>query len=91
MSKYNQTLKELSPDKKSVIDNLNCTDVNYEFNDIMDYVNTIIRKYPDNTMVRYKEKSYTYAQSANIVNALSEKINALNNAKVFGILVERSE
>ena len=62
-------------------------------NDILDAFNENLAKYPDNALVSFKERSYTYAEGAFIAEKIAKHLRDLGvrSQDYVAFLVERSE
>ena len=76
-----------------LLDSYNNTDYPLEYDDIMDAFNDSLAKYPQNKLVTYKEKTYSYSQGAFIVDKIANKLRNANVGQqdTIAFLVERSE
>lgn len=89
LSEINYTLES---DLK-ILDKYNNTEIELEHNDILDAFNENLAEYPDNVLVSFKEKSYTYAEGAFIAEKIAERLVDLGVGPqdYVAYLVERSE
>ncbi|MCR5026166.1 MAG: amino acid adenylation domain-containing protein, partial [Methanobrevibacter sp.] len=80
-------------DDLNVLDRYNQTENPLNYNDILDAFNESLRKYPDNPIVSFNDKSYTYAESAFIAGEIARKLIELGvkSQDYVSFLVERSE
>ena len=76
-----------------LLDNLNKTESPLEYEDIMDAFNDNLSKYPNNKLVSYNDKSYTYSESAFIADKIAKRLKELEIEEQDNIafLVDRSE
>ncbi|WP_407430979.1 AMP-binding protein [Methanobrevibacter sp.] len=89
-------LSDINYTPKSDLDILNSynqteNDLNYP--DVLDAFNDNLAKYPDNTLVSFKDKSYSYSEGAFIADKLAKRLIELgvNLQDAVSFLVERSE
>ncbi|WP_296891257.1 AMP-binding protein, partial [uncultured Methanobrevibacter sp.] len=76
-----------------LLDNYNKTEHELKYNDILDAFNDSLSKYPKNTLVSYKDTSYTYSEGAFIAHEIAKQLIDLgvDSQDCVGFLVERSE
>ena len=83
----------ISEEDLNLLDSYNQTEHPLEYEDIMDAFNDNLAKYPSNKLVSFKDKAYTYADVAFIVDKIANELSELgvkqNDAVAF--LTERSE
>ncbi|MCR5027311.1 MAG: AMP-binding protein, partial [Methanobrevibacter sp.] len=76
-----------------ILDEINETEANLKYDDILDAFNDNLVKYPDNPLVSFNDRSYTYAEGAFIADKIAEMLKDMeiksDNSVAF--LVERSE
>nr|WP_296790122.1 non-ribosomal peptide synthetase [uncultured Methanobrevibacter sp.] len=77
----------------NILDSYNLTEHNLEYSDVLDAFNDNLAKYPDKTLVSFKDVSYTYAESAFIAYKLAERLIELGvtSNDCVSFMVERSE
>ena len=77
----------------NILDSYNLTEHNLEYSDVLDAFNDNLAKYPDKTLVSFKDVSYTYAESAFIADKLAERLIELGvtSNDCVSFMVERSE
>uniref|UniRef100_UPI00388DB6AC amino acid adenylation domain-containing protein n=1 Tax=Methanobrevibacter sp. TaxID=66852 RepID=UPI00388DB6AC len=76
-----------------LLDEINETEHELKYNDILDAFNDNLSRYPNNNFVSFKDKTYSYEESAFIANKIAEKLKEMDvkiNDSV-GFLTERSE
>ena len=83
----------VSSDDLVLLDELNETEDDLLYDDVLDAFNDNLVKYPDNILVSYEDRSYTYGESAFIANRIALSLKELNIEKQdkVAFLVERSE
>ena len=76
-----------------LLDGYNKTEHEFKYKDILDAFNDNLKKYGDNILVGYGNKSYTYGQGAFIANEIASKLNEMGVVKqdFVGLFVNRSE
>ncbi|WP_296799195.1 AMP-binding protein, partial [uncultured Methanobrevibacter sp.] len=76
-----------------LLDELNETEDDLLYDDVLDAFNDNLVKYSDNILVSYEDRSYTYGESAFIANRIALSLKELNIEKQdrVAFLVERSE
>lgn len=76
-----------------LLDTLNKTESPLEYEDIMDAFNDNLSKYPNNKLVSYNNKSYTYVESAFIADKIAKRLKKLGTEEQDNVafLVDRSE
>lgn len=76
-----------------LLDTLNKTESPLEYEDIMDAFNDNLSKYPNNKLVSYNNKSYTYVESAFIADKIAKRLKELGTEEQDNVafLVDRSE
>ncbi len=77
LSDINYTLNE----DISLLDKYNQTEHEFEYDDILDAFNDNLIKYEDNILVGYKDKAYTFGESAFIINEVAEGLKGLGTSK----------
>ena len=89
LSDINYTLNE----DISLLDKYNQTEHEFEYDDILDAFNDNLIKYEDNILVGYKDKAYTFGESAFIINEVAEGLKGLGTSKqdFVALFVPRSE
>ena len=77
----------------TLLDSYNHTEHSLMYNDILDAFNENLSKYPNNKLVSYNGVSYTYGESAFIVDKIARKLTELGVKSQcnIGFLVHRSE
>ena len=83
----------ISSSDLKLLENYNQTDYPLEYGDILDAFNDNLGKYPQNKLVSYKDKSYSYSQGAFLVDKIALKLRDANVKQQDSVafLVERSE
>ena len=76
-----------------LLDTYNDTSYDLTYSDLLDAFNVNLEKSPDNILVSYRDKSYTYGEGAFIADkiALSLKDMGIHKQDKVGFLVEKSE
>ena len=76
-----------------VLDSYNETDCPLDYEDILDAFNDNLAKYPDNNLVLFKDKSYSYSEGAFIADKIAKKLSELGVGVQDNVafLTERSE
>ena len=64
-----------------LLDELNETEDDLLYDDVLDAFNDNLVKYPDNILVSYEDRSYTYGESAFIANRIALSLKELNIEK----------
>ena len=73
-----------------LLDTLNKTESPLEYEDIMDAFNDNLSKYPNNKLVSYNNKSYTYVESAFIADKIAKRLKELelkNRTMLHSLLI----
>ncbi len=76
-----------------LLDEINETEHKLKYNDVLDAFNDNLSRYPNNNFVSFKDKTYSYEESAFIANKIAEKLKEMG-VKIndpVGFLTERSE
>ena len=83
----------VSSDDLILLNELNKTEHDLLYDDVLDAFNANLIKYPDNILVSYGDCSYTYSEGAFLADkiALSLKDMDVNKQDKVGFFVERSE
>ncbi|WP_407422907.1 amino acid adenylation domain-containing protein [Methanobrevibacter sp.] len=76
-----------------ILDTLNQTEHPLEHNDILEAFNVNLSKYPDNKLVSFNEKSYSYAECAFIADKIAKSLKdyGVETGDYVPFLVKRSE
>ena len=76
-----------------LLDGYNKKEHEFKYKDILDAFNDNLKKYEDNILVGYGNKSYTYGQGAFIANEIASKLNEMGVVKqdFVALFVNRSE
>uniref|UniRef100_UPI0025E4FCF8 AMP-binding protein n=1 Tax=uncultured Methanobrevibacter sp. TaxID=253161 RepID=UPI0025E4FCF8 len=76
-----------------LLDGYNKKEHEFKYKDILDAFNDNLKKYEDNILVGYGNKSYTYGKGAFIANEIASKLNEMGVVKqdFVGLFVNRSE
>ena len=83
----------ISNDDVLLLDSYNDTCYDLDYADVLEAFNDNLSRYPDNMLVSYEDRSYTYAEGAFIANKIASYLKALGveaQDKV-AFMVERSE
>ena len=86
-------LNYISESDLEILDNINKTHHNLDYNDVLDAFNDNLSEYPDNNLVSMHDRTYSYGEGAYIAHEIAEKLLNLGvepqNRVAF--LTERSE
>ena len=76
-----------------LLDGYNKKEHEFKYKDILDAFNDNLKKYEDNILVGYGNKSYTYGKGAFIANEIASKLNEMGVVKqdFVALFVNRSE
>ncbi|MER2014566.1 MAG: amino acid adenylation domain-containing protein, partial [Methanobrevibacter sp.] len=76
-----------------LLDEVNNTEHDLEYDDILDAFNSHLSNHPDNTLVSYKNKSYSYGEGAFIADKIAKSLikNGVKSNDHIAFLVPRSE
>ena len=93
---YKDELGELdyiSESDLEILDNINKTQHNLDYNDILDAFNNHLYKYPKNKLVSMHDRTYSYGEGAYIAHEIAEKLVDLGVKPQdrVAFLTERSE
>ena len=77
----------------NLLDSYNCTESNIEFNDVLDAFNYNLSRNPNNKLVAYNDKYYTYGEGAYFADRIAKELSDLGivASDCVGFLVPRSE
>ena len=83
----------ISSSDLELLNNYNNTNCDLDYVDILDGFNANLSKYPDNVLVSYEDRSYTYGEGAFIADKIACTLKGLgvDVGDVVGFLVPRSE
>jgi amino acid adenylation domain-containing protein len=83
----------VTPRDIELLDIYNNTEHPLVYDDVLDAFNDNLAKYPDNTLVSFDDKSYTYAQGAFIADSIAKSLMNLGveTGDCVAFLVARSE
>uniref|UniRef100_UPI00388D0776 D-alanine--poly(phosphoribitol) ligase subunit DltA n=1 Tax=Methanobrevibacter sp. TaxID=66852 RepID=UPI00388D0776 len=83
----------ISNNDLAVLDKINLTEHDLNYNDILEAFNDKLSKNPDNKLVSYKNNSYTYSEGAFIADKIAKSLKNLDVelGDNVSFLVERSE
>ena len=83
----------ISDEDIEILDSYNRTEHKPKYDDILDAFNENLSEYENNTLVTYKDKSYTHGQGAFISNEIADRLNSLGIEKqdFVALFVKRSE
>ncbi len=89
LSDINYTLKS----DLDILNSYNQTQNDLNYNDVLDAFNDNLVKYPDNKLVSFKDRSYSYSEGAFIADKLAKRLieSRINLQDSVSFLVERSE
>ena len=89
LSDINYTLKS----DLDILNSYNQTQNDLNYNDVLDAFNDNLAKYPDNTLVSFKDRSYSYSEGAFIADKLAKRLkeSGVNLQDPVSFMVERSE
>jgi len=89
LSEINYTLKS----DLEILDNINHTEHKLDYEDILDAFNENLSKHPDNYLVSFKDRKYTYREGAYIAEKIAKRLRDLGirPQENVGFLVEMSE
>ncbi|WP_458405069.1 amino acid adenylation domain-containing protein [Methanobrevibacter sp.] len=76
-----------------LLDSYNETEYDFKYSDILDAFNDNLPKYENETLVGYKDKSYTHGQSAFIANEIAGELTdiGIHHKDFVSLFVPRSE
>ena len=76
-----------------LLDSYNDTEFDFEYDDVLDAFNDNLKKYKHNVLVGYKDKSFTFGESAFIANEIAGHLEDMGIARqdFVALFVERSE
>ena len=83
----------ISDEDIEILDSYNRTEHKAKYDDILDAFNENLSEYENNTLVTYKDKSYTHGQGAFISNEIADRLKSFGIEKqdFVALFVKRSE
>ena len=83
----------VSGDDLKLLDTYNQTQHHLPYSDILDAFNDSLDKFPDNLLVSYEDRSYTYGEGAFIVSKIAQKLSnyGVRKGDAVAFLTERCE
>ena len=83
----------VSSEDLELLDSYNDTGCDFEYDDVLDAFNDNLKKYEHNVLVGYKDKSFTFGESAFIANEIAGHLENMGLARqdFIALFVERSE
>jgi len=83
----------MPPNQIKELEKINNRDVDYDHVDMVTMYMRSLEKYPNNILISYKEKSYTYLEGNKIINKIANYILSLKLGEkgIAGILIPRNE